>query len=196
MNKKIGFFGGTFDPIHFGHINLALHMLETQALDEIFICPASLSPHKEHTAPVSKEHRFEMVKLAIEPLTSKFTLIDWELNRPGPSYTINTIHALMQEFKHDTFRLIIGQDVLAGLSLWKDVEELLELAPPLVGARPSQLTVLDPFVKKVVEKRLISTSIMEISSTEIRQRLRQGLFCGHLVPAKVLDYIYANHLYY
>lgn len=195
MKKKIGFFGGTFDPIHFGHINLAVHMLETQ-VDEIFICPASLSPHKESTTPVAKEHRREMVRLAIEPLEPRFKLIDLELDRPGPSYTIDTVQILLQEFKNDSFRLVIGQDVLAGLSRWKDVETLLELAPPLVGARPSQLNVLDPWVKKVIEKGLISTSIMEISSTEIRQRLRQGLFCGHLVPAKVLDYIYANHLYY
>lgn len=195
QSKKIGFFGGTFDPIHFGHINLALYMLETQGLDEIFVCPARFSPHKEDELPVAKEHRREMVRLAIEPL-SRFKLIDLELDRAGPSYTIDTLRMLKTLFKNYEFRLILGEDVLHGLSRWKDVEEVLSLAPPLVGARPSQVSILNSSIKNLISEGVVPAPIMEISSTDIRQRLKKGLFCGHLLPSKVLDYIYQNHVYY
>jgi len=193
--KKIGFFGGTFDPIHFGHINLALYLLENEGLDEIFVCPARYSPYKKEESSVSGEHRREMVRLAIEPL-KRFTLIDLELNRPGPSYTIDTIIMLKNLFKEDQFYLILGKDTLPGLSRWKNIEKLLELAPPLIGERPSANEPLDPFVQKLIEKHLILAPIMDISSTDLRFRLRQGKFCGHLLPGKVVDYICQHHLYY
>jgi nicotinate-nucleotide adenylyltransferase len=136
-----------------------------------------------------------MVKLAIEPLEG-FRLIESELEREGPSYTIDTLIALQDQFKGHGFRLIIGEDVLHSLSRWKEIEKLLELAPPLVGARPSRLADTSPVVRKILEQGLVSIPIMEISSTVIRERLRQGKFCGHLLPGKVVDYISEHHLYY
>lgn len=200
--RRIGFFGGTFDPIHFGHLHLALCLMEVHSLEEIFFCPAHFSPHKSpFSSLASKEQRLEMVQLAIEPI-KKFTALDWEISREGPSYTIDTVRMLLTHAANRGEKiapyLILGEDALVDFSQWKEVEELVSLAPPLVGTRgvnsffPSNL---DPSLREALEKGKTKIPIMEISSTEIRQRLHQGKYCGYLVPAKVLDYIHRYQLY-
>jgi len=200
--KAVGFFGGSFDPIHFGHIHLALQMLEKHSLDEILFCPASLSPFKSNQpSSHTKEHRRHMVELAISPI-KKFSLFDWELKKEGPSYTIDTIKWLLAESekmkKKEHFYLILGEDALEHLSEWKEYEQLLRYAPPLIGSRlreekkiPSSLSSLS----SSISKGLTPIPLLEISSTMVRERLKKGLYCGHLVPAKVLDYIQENTLY-
>ena len=197
QHKKIGFFGGTFDPVHFGHLSLVLHMLETQGLDEIFICPARFSPHKDEESPVSPTHRWKMLELAFQPLKG-FKLLDLEIKREGPSYTIDTIRELKKEYPSSEFNLILAEDILAGLTRWKEVEILLKMAPPLIGTRLCDVKDLKfpETLKQIIEKGAVPSPAMEISSTDIRQRLRQGKYCGHLVPLKVLDYIASNHVYY
>lgn len=197
--KKLGFFGGTFDPIHFGHLNLAIQIQEAHQLDEVFFCPTSLSPHKLQEQPaVSKEHRLAMTHLAIAPIKS-FTLIDWELDQEGPSYTIDTIHELKKKYPDDQIHLILGEDSLKGLSSWKEAETLLKLAPPLIGTRSiGKKWNLSAFSREVKEKILqgcTPIAVMDISSTVIRSRLLEEKYCGHLIPFKVLDYIYQNELY-
>lgn len=201
--QKIGFFGGTFDPIHFGHLNLAIQIMEIHRLDQVWICPAYRSPHKkEDPAPVLEEHRLAMLALAISPL-NRFKLLDVELNRPGPSYTIDTIRFLLQEAKQQGavphMHLILGEDALEGLSAWKEVEELVKLAPPLIGSRQagqiSSPIFHSPALEQVIQKGRTSISMMEISSTLVRKRLEKRLYCGHLVPDSVLEYIYKNKLY-
>jgi nicotinate-nucleotide adenylyltransferase len=199
--RKIGFFGGSFDPIHFGHLNLAVQIIEKEGLDEVFFSVAALSPHKREEPPTSsKEARRAMVEIAIKPF-EKFTLIDSELQREGPSYTIDTLRELMVQDRKAQFRLIIGSDMLEGLSQWKDVETLLKMAPPLIGSRP----IADQFkffnsrfsseLLEIIKAGMVSTPIMEISSTEIRQRLHQRKICRHWVPGEVLDYIAHHGLY-
>ena len=183
--RRVGFFGGTFDPIHCGHLNLAIHMLENCNLDEILFCPTSLSPHKESRPPkASKQHRLAMTALVIEEV-EQFSLLDWEAVQEGPSFTIDTIRALIQASPDTQFHLLLGEDALQDISLWKEPEELLSLAPPLVGVRSSAS----------LQKGLVPVPMMEISSTAIRERLRFKKYCGHWVPAKVLDYIRQNRLY-
>lgn len=168
---KIGFFGGTFDPIHFGHIELAIWALETQGLDEVLFCPTSLSPFKaDHLPHASAHHRLAMVKLAIESIP-KMRVSDYEIGNQGPSYTVDTIRHLLK-VNPANYHLILGEDALKGIGKWKEPDELLSLAPPLVGARA-----------------------LKISSTAVRERLKKRLYCGHLVPEKVLAYIYDNKLY-
>lgn len=163
----IGFFGGSFDPIHFGHITLAVHLLETQQLKEILFCPAFCSPFKTAAPPhASPEHRLAMLKLALDH--PQFKISTLELERGGPSYTIDTIRAL----KMNGLRLILSEEAAAHLNRWKDTEELLKLAPPLIGPRN-----------------------IDISSTAIRARLKQKLYCGHLIPAKTLEYIKKHSIY-
>jgi len=197
--KRIGFFGGTFDPIHFGHLNLAVHLLEMHKLDKILVCPAHYSPLKSEDQPrISTQHRYRMTELAISPI-EKFEILDLEIKREGPSFTIDTIRALIQKDEHIRLHLILGEDSLNGFSHWKEVEELVRLAPPLIGSRIGQLHALDVQLPKTliqsIEKGLTKIPVMEISSTTIRDRLRRKLYCGHLVPAKVLEYIQKHNLY-
>lgn len=196
--RKIGLFGGSFDPIHFGHLNLALTLLEAKKLDQIIFCPAHTSPLKKDEPPASsKEARSAMVALAIEPI-KQFSILNWEIDRPPPSYTIDTVRYLLsqEENRGADLHLILGEDALQTLPRWKEVDELLRLAPPLIGSRAGHISApLTPALATAVDAGLVRIPVMEISSTEIRQRLSQNKFCGHLIPAQVLDYIYKNKLY-
>lgn len=198
--KKIGFFGGTFDPIHLGHINLAIQIFEKHGLDQILFCPASQSPHKTEMPPIaSKDERRAMITAALAPLP-KFTMIDMEMHQGGPSFTIDTIRTLLQEGEAEKkqYFLILGGDSLRDFHTWKEVEELVVLAPPLVGIRAGNegsTKAMPKSVSAAIDKGLTETSIMEISSTEIRRRIGLGLYCGHLLPAKVWEYINTNELY-
>lgn len=171
-----GFLGGTFDPIHFGHLNLAINLKEKAGLDKIIICPAWVSPFKEGQKMASPQHRLAMCRLAIEGLKG-FEVLDYEIKKAGPSYTIDTI-----KYLNRPLRLLLGDDQLKDFSKWKEADLLKKLAPPLVGTR----------FQKEGETTI---PIMEISSTDIRQRLKAKEPCVHLVPHKVLDYIFKNDLY-
>jgi nicotinate-nucleotide adenylyltransferase len=193
--KKKGFFGGTFDPIHFGHLNLALQLQERCGLDEVYFCPARSSPLKTEQPPTAAaHHRREMVELAIAPIPS-FKLLTLELDREGPSYTIDTIRALSREGE---WYLILGEDVIHDFARWKEVEQLVTLARPLIGSRTSKMGLpigCSPQLQKVIEKGTIKIPLVDISSTELRQRLIRGQYCGHLVPEPVLSYINQHALY-
>ena len=194
--KKVGFFGGTFDPIHFGHLNLAINLLEKCFLDQVLFSPASISPEKTVNPPIaSKEARKEMTALAIENIP-EFSLFELELEQEGPSYTIDAINHLRRDSSDVQFHLVLGEDILPGLPSWKSVWELLELAPPLVGTRPfDKLIYLSSDLLTYIEKGRVDTPMMEISSTDLRERLIKKKYCTHLVPAKVLDYIHTHDLY-
>jgi len=194
--QKIGLFGGSFDPFHFGHLNLAVNLLEHAHLDQVFICPAKSTAFK--TLHVSIEHRTNMLQLVIEEFPS-FILLDWEIQMKKP-YTIDTVKRLKKntETEIDLF-LLLGEDLLPNLHLWYQVEDLLSLVTPLIASRfvapqPIDLKLSSQAMSKL-EKGFIKIPLMEISGKIIRQRLQQRRFCKHLVPAKILDYIQVNHLY-
>jgi nicotinate-nucleotide adenylyltransferase len=202
MKKKtVGIFGGSFDPIHLGHINLALQLKEIHKLDEVIFFPAYCSPHKSKSqSKVDAKHRLQMVKLAIRGIKG-FFVNPFEIKKKGISFTIDTVRMLKKDKKYATshLKLLLSEDSLADFESWKEAEELLDLAPPIVGCRtkkPSEILLHIPkkFLQ-VFKKGITSTKIMEISSTEIRTRLKGGLYCGHLLPVKVLDYIHKNKLY-
>ena len=204
MKKSvIGIYGGTFDPIHFGHLNLAVELMEKGGLDEVWFCPANLSPYKMEGSQVSAEHRVNMVEFAIGDIP-QFKLLDMEVNRKGPSYTIDTIETLLalenQQENPREFRLLLGDDNIAGFFHWHRIEELVRLIPILIGCRHSIRHRLEhqgsTTVYNAVTNGLVETSMMDISSTAIRERVGKNLYCGHLLPAKVLDYIYKNRLYF
>jgi nicotinate-nucleotide adenylyltransferase len=195
MKKKVGILGGSFDPVHFGHLNLAISILETCALDEVLFVPAFLSPFKQNAPPIaSAEHRQEMLQLAIDPV-KKFRILDWELQNKGPAFTIDTVRKLSSDTSLQLY-LILGEDHLASFHRWKDAEDLIRLASPLIGTRElgdlSQLPIA--FQKKFREGR-VQIPRFEISSTHVRSRLSQEKYCGHLVPASALDYIDKHRLY-
>lgn len=197
----IGVFGGTFDPIHFGHLNLAVEMLEKRALDEVWFCPVRINPHKQEETPTSPLHRLEMVRIAIETHPS-FRLLPIEVAREGPSYTYDTIRWLVDQEKGKAhpaqFALILGEDALQGFSRWYRVEDLVQLVPLLIGSRKGDQKAFEgsPEIHEAINKGATPTRMMEISATEVRRRLQQRLYCGHLVPKEVLDYIKKHELYF
>jgi nicotinate-nucleotide adenylyltransferase len=200
LSKKVGFFGGSFDPIHLGHLNIAIELAERHKLDEVYFCPTGQSPFKKAQPPIaSKEDRRAMVTAAISPLP-QFTLLDLELQKSIPCYTIDTIRELLtidqQHKKKNSYFLLLGEDAIEHFHQWREVEELVKLATPLIGSRNTKSPKgLTSALSSSIEKGLTTIPIMEISSTEIRGRLQKGLYCGHLLPAKVWDYIQQHQLY-
>lgn len=201
QKKNTGIYGGTFDPIHFGHISLALEMMEKKGLDEVWFIPANTNPFKSNALSTSNEHRLNMLKLAIEDIPN-FFINEIELQREGPSYTIETLRALKSQegTNHQNhYFLIIGEDAAEDFSKWRNPEEIISLATILVGGRISSTTFKDKNgvsnIQKALDNGRTPTRILEISSTEIRDRVSKGLYCGHLLPRKVLDYIILNDLY-
>ena len=151
----IGLYGGSFDPIHNGHLNVAIGMMEAHNLDEIWFCPAMLN------------------------------------KRPGPSYTIDTLDSLKGKLA-----LIIGEDSAKDFHLWRSPEKILARSEILVASRGKRAPFTgSPEIVTALNKGLTEIRLMEISSTEVRERLRNGKYCGHLVPTKVLDYITKHQLY-
>jgi nicotinate-nucleotide adenylyltransferase len=197
--KKIGIFGGTFDPVHFGHLNLAIEIKEKANLQEIWLIPAQINPFKvQQKPPLSFQHRFAMLQLAVESI-SGFLVKDVEGQRSSPSYTIDTLKELMRSevSSSSRFYLVLGEDSLPGFFQWHLPEEIVKLVPLLIGSRFGtwQLEETNEGIREAIQKGLVQTRVMEISSTEVRSRLESHLYCGHLIPAKVLAYIKQNQLY-
>lgn len=203
VKTQIGFYGGSFDPPHLGHMNLAVQMMEIHRLDEIWFCPVAMNPHKEQGSFSNAKNRIEMLNIAIakEP---RFRIIDIEILRKGPSYTIDTLNALIaiQEKKNQPtdFSVIIGDDAARFFHTWHQPEEIIKKAKLLVGKRGeisfNKTFLGNPSIHQAIVKGLTQMHVMEISSTEIRQRLANHQTCWHLLSGKVLDYILAHHLYF
>lgn len=186
--RKIGIFGGSFDPVHLGHLNLAISIKESCQLDEVIFVPANVSPFKAGTPPIAPpEHRLAMLKIATASI-KEFTVVDWELREDGPSYTIDTVRKLSQD-PSSQLHLILGDDQVTSFHLWKEVDELMRLSPSLIGTRSSQDE------KSLLQGQWVKIPIFDVSSTVIRERLSQKKYCGHLILSSVLDYIYQHHLY-
>ncbi|MBA3722293.1 MAG: nicotinate (nicotinamide) nucleotide adenylyltransferase [Parachlamydiaceae bacterium] len=198
--KKVGLFGGSFDPIHFGHLNLAFELMEKCGLDEVWFIPAKINPHKIKAAPLESNHRLAMVGLAIKDIP-QFKVNDIEYHLPTPSYTLHTLQALLAQTreKECQFYLLLGEDSFSGFSQWYKPEEIVKLVPILVGSRTGewansdQLDIIKGNENKI---RFVKTNLMDISSTDLRLRLSKKLYCGHLIPSEVLSYIHQNKLYH
>ena len=136
-----------------------------------------------------------MVTAAISPFP-QFTLLDYELQKTTPCYTIETVRSLVEEDPKIHYFLLLGEDAALSLPTWKEVDELLKLAPPLVGSRErSELQGGTPALAKALKKGWTLIPRLEISSTWVRSRIQKGEYAGHLVPGKVWDYIQAHQLY-
>ncbi|MCP5510068.1 MAG: nicotinate (nicotinamide) nucleotide adenylyltransferase [Chlamydiales bacterium] len=195
-NRRIGLFGGTFDPIHFGHLNIALQLKDLAQLDKVLFCPTAISPFKMEQSPIASDiHRLKMCELALEGIEG-CSVLDLEIKRQGVSYTIDTVKEL-----GSGVYLMLAEDALPRLHLWKDAEALLRLAPPIIGSRHPNTQgynpkLFSPDIQQLIENGRYQTRVMEISSTAIRQQLLAGgYYLGHMVPRKVLDYIHKHRLY-
>jgi nicotinate-nucleotide adenylyltransferase len=198
MQRKLGVFGGSFDPIHFGHLNMAVELLEHWGLDEVCFVPARLSPFKQEAPPVAAEHRLEMLRLATDPYPA-FTLSEMELLRAGPSYTVATLAGFRELYPSAKLYLLLGEDCLGGLEKWKDIAVILDLAQPLLASRSfgaGKVEALrDRTIREAILRGWTETSLLDIEARRLRARLERGACCQHLLPAKVLDYIKSNALY-
>jgi nicotinate-nucleotide adenylyltransferase len=183
----VGIFGGSFDPIHLGHLILAEAALEELHLDFILFVPTGVSPFKTDRPPsVTPEDRLRMISLAIaeEP---RFQMDLREIQREGPSYTIDTVDSFLLEHPGRRFLYLIGSDHLGELDRWHRIDELKNLIDFAVLDRGTLQEGSSDF--QVVQRRI------DISSTEIRDRLKKGLSIRFMVPAPIYDHIMNNKLY-
>ncbi|MBI3317635.1 MAG: nicotinate (nicotinamide) nucleotide adenylyltransferase [Candidatus Omnitrophica bacterium] len=202
---KIGIFGGTFNPVHLGHLLLAEGARERLKLDLVLWVPARLPPHKSVSGEVSSEERCRMVELAIEGHPA-FRLSRVELNRTGPSYAIDTIRELQSQFpgKKTEWVFLVGSDTARELPTWKQIGELMTLIQFAAVPRPRGGT-FRPHLSRLPERRRISAlpaaveeipvKTPDISSSEIRQRLREGRSIRYWVPEAVRLHIEEGDLY-
>jgi nicotinate-nucleotide adenylyltransferase len=193
--RRIGLFGGSFDPVHLGHVALARAALDGLGLDEVLWIPAG-QPWQKSRPLAPAEHRAAMVALAIagEP---RFRLERCELNRGGPSYTIDTVRELQQAVGMVAvdWLLLIGQDQYAGLPTWQGWRELLQRVTLAVARREAALTA-PAALASVPHRRLeIPMPAMAVSSTEVRRRAAAGLRLDAMVPPEVARYIASHGLY-
>lgn len=190
--KKIGIMGGTFDPIHNGHLITATFIKENFNFDKILFIPCNISPLKTDINSSSSLHRLNMLKLAIEGV-SYFDYSDIELQNPEISFTYNTLLKL----KGDGLKLnlIIGFDNYVVFDKWYNPEGILELADIFVLNRNNDKSKVEIKHKYKEYFNFINNPLIEISSTEIRNRVNEGKDITYLVPNKVRDYILMNNLY-
>ena len=187
----IGLYGGSFDPIHFGHLITTQSVLEQRNLEQIIFMPSHISPLKQDAKPIADFHRLEMVKLAVESMP-QFTVSDLEIRKGNISYTIDTLLEIKK--KHAEIELIIGFDNLCVFDSWHKPEQIFELAKVVVMKRDVDI---QPNAKNIYFDKAIfvDTPTIEISSTDIRNRVKNDLPIAYLVPHKVKEYISQNRLY-
>jgi nicotinate-nucleotide adenylyltransferase len=199
---RVGVFGGTFDPVHFGHLILAEQCREQGPLDQVWFVPAPRPPQKESQAITRFEQRVEMLHLALAG-NPAFRVDELEKDRPGPSYTVDTLAELRARHPLADFHLLIGSDSLADLPTWREPRRILEHAGLLVVARPGaagpsaeelrrQLGLPEeaPLRLQVAEAPLV-----EISSRDLRRRAAAGLSLRYFLPRAVECYIHDKRLY-
>ena len=198
--KKVGIMGGTFNPIHNGHLFLAEHALEQAGLDYILFMPSMNPPHKVGMNLVSAEHRISMVRLAVND-NSHFVISDLELRRPGITYTSDTLKALKKDEPDTEYYFIVGADSLMMMTDWMEPQTVFRLSTIIAGAREQctqeQITEQAKFLEKTYKGKIIllDMPIMEISSKAIRERITNKKSIKYYVPNEVEAYIKEHHLY-
>lgn len=197
--KKYGIFGGSFNPIHYGHLMICEYIKEEMGLDNVIFIPTGNPPHKD--LELSAEDRYEMVRLAISP-NPDFEISDIETTRVKKSYTVDTIRELKKIYKEEKLYFLIGLDSLFQLKTWMKIGDLSQEIEFVVALRPGYLDreeinkeidfLRENFGTKI---NLINTPLYEISSTDLRDRIREGKSLRYLIPKKVLDYIEESGFY-
>jgi nicotinate-nucleotide adenylyltransferase len=191
---KIGFLGGSFDPVHFGHLLAAQDAYEQHQLDRLFLVPAAQAPLKPNDVQSSAEDRLAMLRAATE-WDHRFEISDVELRRGGISYTIDSARYFRAQFPNDTLYWIIGGDQLPKLHLWKDIGELARIVEFIFLERPGFPVKAAPDIPGLRLHRC-DGHLLAISSTELRDRTRRRLSLDYFVPHKAIVYIQQHQLYH
>ncbi|RDU35454.1 nicotinic acid mononucleotide adenylyltransferase [Neobacillus piezotolerans] len=186
--KKVGILGGTFNPPHQGHLIIANEVCHSLGLDEIWFMPNQEPPHKRKAAGAPDEHRLGMLEAAITG-NKLFKVEKAELERPGPSYTYDTMRILAERYPGHRFYFIIGADMVEYLPKWHKIGELLKLVA-FVGVQRPGYSLETPYPVETVEVPAI-----DLSSSMIRDRLHEGKTIQYLLPDSVISYIWENKLY-
>jgi nicotinate-nucleotide adenylyltransferase len=182
---RLGLYGGSFDPIHHGHLILARQAVEDLLLDRVIFIPAAESPFKPDHLGAPAEDRLAMIKLAIQN-EPPFVVDSLELNREGPSYTIDTARTYKAQYPDDALFFLVGEDHVAALKKWNEFEQLDQLVNFAILSRSDlPLKVHYPMVRRR----------FDLSSTEIRNRVAHNLPISYLVPENVQSYIHEKNLY-
>lgn len=198
-HKKIGIMGGTFNPIHFGHLLLAETAFHQFDLDEILIMPTKNPYYKKISNSVTEEDRVAMVELAIED-NPHFRLSKEELDREGTTYTVETLSHLTKKHPDYKYYFIMGADSLYHIESWKEPEQILKMATIVVAGRAGTGSSLNSQIEYIENKYdseiyRLNSPVLEISSNDIRRRVRDGESIRYLLPGKVVDYIQKHNLY-
>ena len=197
---RVGLLGGTFDPIHIGHLMLAEAVRDEYELEQVLFIPAAQPPHKLGRKISPAEDRYMMTVLATCS-NPTFEVSDIEMRREGPSYSVDTVRALLRASGGDTeFFFIAGTDIIREIHTWERIEELLAICPFIAASRPgcrpdverTRTLLGDLGVRQI---HLLNTPGLEISSTDIRERVAAGRSVKYIVPSEVEQYIYKKGLY-
>ena len=190
---KIGFLGGSFDPVHFGHLIAAQDVYEQYHFDRLFLVPAAQAPLKAQDMQSVTEDRLAMLRAACE-WDHRLEIADYELNKGGVSYTIDSVRHFRQQFPHDELFWIIGGDQLPLLHKWKDICQLAAMVEFIFLERPGHPSKPHTDITGLRLHRC-DGHLIEISSSELRQRVRQGRSLNYFCPQKVIAYIESKKLY-
>ena len=197
--RKVGIMGGSFDPIHFGHLVVANEVLNIYKLDEIIFVPAGNPPHK-NGLKADSFHRLLMVNMAV--LTNdKFSVSDLEIKNSEKSYTLNTLREFHKLYENTEFYFITGTDALINLPNWYESEELLKICRFIAVSRPGiSMEEAKSKISEIQKKlggniEMLQVPMLQISSTNIRKRFKMGISAKYLLPETVEQYIIKNELY-
>jgi len=210
MAKRVGLFGGTFNPVHLGHLRGAEEIREVFHLDEVIFVPSSIPPHKMTERVIEASHRLEMVRLAVSG-NPYFSVSDVEISRPGKSYSIETIKYFLEK-RQDAFFFILGSDAFSDIETWKEFQNLFLLCHFIVMTRPgsqkehSLPRALVPNFRYASQEKawvhvsgymlyLKEISFLDISSTKVRELIEKGRSVRYLISPEVETYIQEHSLY-
>lgn len=219
---RIGLFGGTFNPVHFGHLRTLLEIRESFALDRVYFIPSAIPPHKTPEGVADAQDRYQMLLLAIEN-EKGFVASDVELGRSGPSYSIDTVSYFQNSLPKETrLFMILGLDAFLEIDTWRAYQEFFDRVPIIVMTRPSAGSpmnvdgkdVLKNYLKEKISDRYrfsterscyvhdqkqpiypAAVTTLDISSTMIRKKLREGKSIRYLAPDRIVSYIRSKGLY-
>lgn len=199
---RLGVFGGSFDPVHNGHVALARSCRDQAGLHEVWLTPAAVQPHKRHGPAAGDDDRLAMLRLAVEDEPG-MRVSSLEVDRGGVSYTAHTLRMVAEQMPDATRYLLMGADTLNDLPSWRAPDEVLALATPLVvhraGEPPPDFEGLGPLLDadrlELVRRSLVEMPAMEVSSSEVRGRVARGESIDELVPPRVAKWIRYRGLY-
>ena len=189
----VGLFGGSFNPPHIAHLIVAEAVREQGGLDQVLWMPSYQPPHKSSEEMLPAVHRLSMTRLAVEG-HSAFAVSELEIDRQGTSYTLDTVKTLQQAHPEHQYSLVLGGDSLQQFHAWHRPEEIIDRLPLIVYHRPG-IETRNVAARFLARCRFVTAPLLEISSTDIRARCRNGRSIRYLVPEAVRTYIETHRLY-